>query len=268
VEQNYGMFFALLDRKNLLMQKILLKNRCWAIFCCSVLLWAGISCSKSDTVTPCLLNSVITQSDSLPAIRGDITYDFLDRIERIQFAGGNFWQYDYPNSSTIIANNFDANEVLLQRTYYVLNQLNYVKIATYENSTAQTTYEYNTNGYLIKTNHTENGETNSITRTIENGNIVLLVQPTDSILYRETYDYYDMSNNFNLDDYGRNLFGKANTNLLRQRVFLQTQNMQTDTAAIWLYSYTFDENNQVIEQQIYTQNSLIPFKSISYGYDC
>lgn len=250
------------------MQEILLENRYWVIFCCLVLLGAEVSCRKSNTAMPCLLNTVITQSDSLPAIRGDITYDFLDRIERIQFAGGNFWQYDYPNNSTIIANIFDANEVLLQRTYFVLNQLNYVKIATYENSTAQTTYEYNTNGYLIKANHTENGKTNSLTRTIENGNVVLLTQPTDSILYRETYEYYDMSNDFNLEDYGRNLFGKANANLLRQRVFLQTQNMQTDTTAVWLYSYTFDENNQVIEQQIYTKSSLIPFKSMSYLYDC
>jgi hypothetical protein len=149
----------------------------------------------------------------------------------------------YYSGSTITVKyglNSDSMELL---SSYILNSKGLVISVTNFNS-GSNTYEYNSEGYLVKKISTsKSGETDSTLYDYQNGNIVSWTF-AGSVSYTKTYQYLtNTTNTIDLENKGISFFGKQSKNLILN-VITQYPD-QTDTIA---YTYEFDSKNRVEKQ--------------------
>lgn len=202
------------------------------------------ACKKDPAVTAVTTAKVRSETTTSPtgsALTFRYTYDSAGRqltattdtvVTSYLYAAGSVTR-----TITLAGHYFVTNYVTNAAGYVASDSRNYV-------------YSYDANGYRTGMSYTGNGNYDSTTYTIANGNVQTEVQhqadsATDNRV-TTTYTYYS---NIDNRDYGMNvLSGMPNNNLIKTETIVQVINGSTYTSA---YSYTYSYNAQgMVTQQV------------------
>ena len=173
------------------------------------------------------------------------------------------------NGSDITLEYYDKNNVKDEVYTFKLGSNGYISSATNvytslnggftDTETENTTFTYNSEGYLTKRVDTEvitsnnprfvsSTETDTYTYTYSNGNLVSYEGGSGSNIMTEKYEYYtDKKNNLPSggDEILNFLLGKRSTNLLKKITHTYGSNNSSKTSN---YSYTFNSDGLVSKQ--------------------
>jgi hypothetical protein len=206
-----------------------------------------MACKKDNTVvTPvevCKV-SLLTNTDKANEITTEqYEYNSDGKVSKITYKDGRYAVIDYSSTAMVVSITDKNNK---KASYsYTLNAAGYVTkgpVSVYLNY-GDAIYEYNSDGYLIKTSYQDlNGNT---TYSYTDGNLTSSTVTGITI----TYEYYtDKLNNLGSNGgifkaFGQNLYGKPSKNLVKK--FTYTSSGQS---LIGNYTYAFDSKGNVVQE--------------------
>jgi len=187
----------------------------------------------SKTITVNQTARISSMSNNYSSIINTYEYDSKWRLIKV----GNV-TYEYTNSSVI--EKTYSNGVYFTNTYTLNSKGLATKLTSYTGSVSN--FEYNADGYLIKSVSTYNGNTSITTNTISNGNIVSSTVQAFSQTNTISYGYYtEYINSIGAESMGMAFLGKQNKNL---------QKSLTISGYTTTYTYTMDAKNRVAKHNI------------------
>ena len=235
-----------------------MKQVCIALFCLTILL----SCAKSDSNIDNSEFKVASINHS--QVNGPhINFDYYPdgKLKKYEYVDDNYGIYEYFNDS-IVLKSYDIsisdtkNELKYTKTYYI-NSIGFAissKTIYPDKQTLQATYEYDSDGFLIRI---VEGDWETI-NTIVDGNVIYTANYYNGDLrISESFEHYSdkfnktntpLFNCFDYDKTGANFLGKIGRNLQKKSVYTNA------TSHTYEYSYTFDAIGRVTKMAISTGN--------------
>lgn len=229
-----------------------------------------LSCTKSD---PNIDNSEFKiASINHSQLNGPhVNFDYYPdgKLKKYEYVDDNYGIYEYFNDSIVLkcyslsSSNTKINEIEYTRTYYINSSgmADSSKTTYPDQQNIQTTYEYDTNGFLVRTLE---GDWEIINTVLDENVTYTASYYNGNLLTSESFEHFgDKLNNtntslFNCFDYsktGTGFLGKFGKNLQKKSVFTNSGTHYT-----YEYSYNFDERGRITKMTVSTGN----YYSITY----
>jgi Domain of unknown function (DUF4595) with porin-like fold len=217
-----------------------------------------MACKKDNTVvTPVEVCKVskLSYVDSKQVTTSSTTYEYNSdgKVSKATDSRtGNYYTISY-SSTAIVIIQFDKNNKQGTSNSYILNSAGYIVKGDYYGVVQ--TYEYDSQGYLMKLSYlSSGGGTFTTNYTYTDGNLTNIksYDPLGKLYYSASFDYYlDKTNTLGDDNSGstvvfipnQNLFGKGSKNLVKKLTLIINSTPAQTT--ITDYTYTFDTKGNI-----------------------
>ena len=204
------------------------------------------ACDKSEDVEPGnnipLIKTITYYSDGVFWYSKTFEYNQSGKLTKETYDDETYYTYSY-ETGKIIKKKYNKESSLTSTDTLLLNKEGLLI------SEGKTTYEYDTNGYLVKSTAPFEPPSNYFITSykISNGNIAQKTISYSPVIKKGTYKYLADKNTIGNENMGKPWLGKQDKNLPSEDYWVSTVEYQTWESTMY-YTYEMDSENRVTKK--------------------